>query len=320
MLIKVMAKNNKMNKKVSYSTKKVELPQRVEAEVDGTAAFNWFPGHMMKALRDIKSKVGMVDLVVEIRDARLPLASSNSTLDAAIGGKSRLILLNKANLADSQQNLAWSTWFDEQNADYLFINCLERPSLKQVLSKAKSIIERKRKQCNGDDLADKEKYKFMIIGLPNTGKSTFINSVANRNAAKVANKPGQTQVQQWVKVDDEMDLLDTPGVMPAQLEKEEHKIWLSIINAIPDHVVGEEDPACFLINYLLKNKVAEFFERYKFETQDVDLQAAIHHIAKVRGCLKQKGMIDLDRVYKLVLMDFREGLIGKVTLEHPPRN
>lgn len=309
-----------MNKKVSNSNKKVELPKRVETDADGTAAFNWFPGHMMKALRDIKSKVGMVDLVVEIRDARLPLASGNTTLDAAIGGKSRLILLNKANLADADQNLKWSSWFEQQGMDYLFINCLDRPSLKQVINKAKNIIEKKRKQCNGDDLADKAKYKFMVIGLPNTGKSTFINSVANRNAAKVANKPGQTQVQQWVKVDEEMDLLDTPGVMPAQLEKDEYKLWLSIINAIPDHVVGEEDPACSLINYLLKHKVPEFFERYKFESQDVGLEDALNHIAKVRGCLKHKGVADLDRVYKLVLMDFREGLIGKVTLEPTPKN
>lgn len=309
-----------MKEKKHLKNKSVTLPKKVVAvDPDETPAFNWFPGHMMKALRDIKARVGMVDLVVEIRDARIPLTSGNPTLDAAIGGKSRLTLLNKANLADPELNEQWAQWFESRGENYLFINCLERSSLKQVLTKSKSIIEAKRKQTGGADLADKDKYRFMVIGLPNTGKSTFINSVANRNAAKVANKPGQTQVQQWVKVDEEMDLLDTPGVMPAQLEKEDYKIWLSIVNAIPDHVVGEEMPACYLINALLKKKVPEFAERFKFESWDHDIESAIAQIAKVRGCIKQKGLPDYERVFKLVLMDFREGLLGRLTLETPPK-
>lgn len=309
-----MSDSKKLNKKTVVLPKKVAIP-----EEDSTPAFNWFPGHMMKALRDIKSKVGMVDLVVEIRDARIPLTSGNPTLDTAIGGKSRLTLLNKANLADPEMNQQWANWFEARGESFLFVNCLEKSTLKQVIVKAKSIIEAKRKQTAGNDIADKDKYRFMVIGLPNTGKSTFINSIANRNAAKVANKPGQTQVQQWVKVDEEMDLLDTPGVMPAQIVKDEHKLWLSIINALPDHVVGEEDPACHLVNLLLKRKNLEFAERYKIESWDLDLVGALDHIAKVRGCLKQKGLPDYDRVYKLVLMDFREGLLGRLTLETPPK-
>jgi ribosome biogenesis GTPase A len=282
------------------------------------AAFNWFPGHMMKAMRDIKAKVGMVDLVIEIRDARAPVVSGNRSLTQSISGKSRLILLNKANLADQAMNEKWSEWFDKQGDPYLFINCLDRSSMKQVLAKAKSIIEKKRRDCN-DDIAAKEKYKLMIIGLPNTGKSTFINSVANRNATKVADKPGQTQVQLWVKVDEDMDLIDTPGVMPPELEKDEHKIWLSLINAIPDNIVGEEDPACYLVNYFLKNKTPEFQERYKLETFELTLEEALAKIAAVRGCLKQKGLPDLERVYKLILMDFRAGEIGRISFGRPPQ-
>ena len=313
-----MVFNKKFNKN-KITTKKVVPPKKPVIEAKPKAAFNWFPGHMMKAMRDIKSKVGLVDLVVEIRDARLPLVSGNQALTESIGGKSRLILLNKANLAEPEMNEKWAQWFDKKGESYLFINCLDKSSLKEVLTRAKKIIEDKRRSCN-DDVAAKGKYKFMVIGLPNTGKSTFINSVANRNATKVADKPGQTQVQLWVKVDEEMDLLDTPGVMPPIIEKDEHKMWLSLINAIPDSIVGEEDPACYLIKHFLKNKTPEFKERYKLDTFEMDLEEALVKIATVRGCLKQKGLPDLDRVYKLVLLDFRAGVIGRISFGAPPKS
>lgn len=296
---------------------KVDPPKKPKVGAEPEAAFNWFPGHMMKAMRDIKSKVNLVDLVIEIRDARIPLASGNSSLTSSIEGKSRLVLLNKANLADPEITEKWSRWFDEQQIPFLFVNCLDRPSLKLVLSRARSIIEKKRRDCN-EDITSKSNYKFMVIGLPNTGKSTFINSIANRNATKVADKPGQTQVQLWIKVDDEIMLLDTPGIMPPEIEKDEHKIWLSLINAIPDRVVGEEDPACYLVNYFLKRKTPEFQQRYKLESLDIGLEEALTKIAQARGCLKQKGLPDLERVYKLILMDFRAGELGKVTFENPP--
>lgn len=313
--MKDMAPYKKFNK-VTVSTKKTEPPKKPIIGAEPNAAFNWFPGHMMKAMRDIKAKVGLVDLVMEIRDARVPLVSGNKSLTTSIKGKSRLILLNKANLADPEMNKKWAAWFEEQGEPYLFINCLDKTSLKQVLTFAKKIIEKKRKDCN-EDIAAKDKYKFMIIGLPNTGKSTFINSVANRNATKVADKPGQTQVQLWVKVDDEMDLLDTPGVMPPEIESDEHKLWLSIINAIPDGIVGEEDPACYLTSLMLKNKSQKFMERYKLDTFDLTLDEAFTKIATVRGCLKQKGLPDLPRVHKLILMDFRAGELGQVSFGHP---
>lgn len=293
-------------------------PKKHVIGAEPKAAFNWFPGHMMKAMRDIKAKVGLVDIVIEIRDARAPVVSGNRSLTQAISGKSRLILLNKANLADPAMNEKWEKWFEKEGVPFLFVNCLDRPALKQVLTMSRRIIESKR-QASSEGVAAKEKYKMMVIGLPNTGKSTFINSIANRNATKVADKPGQTQVQLWVKVDDEFDLLDTPGVMPPELEKDEHKIWLSLINAIPDGIVGEEDPACYLIQYFLKQKTPEFLARYKFESAEVSLDEALTKIAAVRGCLKQKGLPDLERVYKLVLQDFRAGEIGRISLGRPPQ-
>jgi ribosome biogenesis GTPase A len=308
-----MASYKKFNK-VTVSTKKVSPPKKPIIGAEPKAAFNWFPGHMMKAMRDIKAKVGLVDLVIEIRDARAPVVSGNSSLTTAISGKARLILLNKANLADPEMNKKWATWFEERGEDHLFVNCLDRPSLKQVMTMAKKIIEKKRQQSS-EGVEAKAKYKFMVIGLPNTGKSTFINSIAHRNATKVADKPGQTQVQLWVRVDDEIDLLDTPGVMPPEIEKDEHKIWLSLINAIPDRVVGEEDSATYLVKYLLKKKSPNFQARYKLDSLDLTVDQALEKIAAARGCLKQKGLPDLERVYKLILLDFRAGELGPVSFD-----
>jgi ribosome biogenesis GTPase A len=179
------------------------------------------------------------------------------------------------------------------------------------------MIEEKR-QASSEGIDQKTKYKFMILGLPNTGKSTFINSLANRQAAKTANKPGETQVQLWVSVDEHLDLLDTPGVMPTKIENEEHRIWLSLINAIPDEIIGEEDPACYLVKYFLRAKSEAFKERYKLDGFDMTVDEALTKIAAVRGCLRAKGLPDLERVFKVVLMDFRAGELGKVCFGAPP--
>lgn len=307
------------NKSKKISTwGKTPTPKKPVIGAVPTAAFNWFPGHMMKAMRDIQSKVPMVDIVIEIRDARVPIVSGNQTLTGSMSGKTRLILLNKANLADPVMNEKWRDWFEKEGVPYLFINCLEKASMKEVLTKCRGLIEKKRRDSN-EDIKAKGKYKLMIIGLPNTGKSTFINSVAQKNAVKVADKPGQTQHNLWVKVDEEMDLLDTPGIMPPMIERDEHKIWLSLINAIPAAIVGEEDPACYLIKYFLKHETPEFLQRYKIEATDISVDEALQKIAAVRGCLKQKGVPDLERVFKLVLMDFRAGELGKISFGTPPQ-
>ncbi|WPU63591.1 ribosome biogenesis GTPase YlqF [Peredibacter starrii] len=323
MLQMLMNPNKKFNKPGKPAPKPTPKPKaepvKFKIDAEPNAAFNWFPGHMLKAMREIKAKINAVDLVIEIRDARVPIVSGNPTLWESIGSKARLILLNKTNLADPAAVAKWDAWFKEKGEPYLFVNCLDKNSLKQVLSYARKIIEDKRRACN-NEVEQKSKYGFMIIGLPNTGKSTFINSVANRNATKKADKPGQTRHQLWVDVDEHLQLLDTPGVMPPELAVEEHRFWLSAINAIPDEIIGEEDPACYLVRFLLKNKSEAFKERYKLESFDMSLDETLTKIATVRGCLKQKGLPDLDRVFKLILLDFRAGELGKVCFSLPPKN
>ena len=302
------------------SKKKVAKPApNFKIGAEPGAAFNWFPGHMLKAMREIKNRAAMVDLVIEIRDARVPVVSGNKSLNSSLNNKSRLILLNKVNLADTTAIAKWEEYFEKEGTPFMFINILEKATMKTVMAKARKIIQDKRTASN-EGIEAKTKFKFMVIGLPNTGKSTFINQLANRNATKTADKPGQTRVQLWVTVDEDLQLLDTPGVMPPQIESDEHKIWLSTINAIPDEIIGEEDPACYLVKYFMKRKSQQFLDRYKLESFDLGLEEVLLKIATVRGCLKPKGVIDVDRVYKLILMDFRQGELGKAMFGNPPKS
>ena len=283
------------------------------------AAFNWYPGHMAKALREIKQRLKMVDIVLEIRDARAPMASGNHALDKEIGQKSKLIVFNKVNLSDPEMVIKWSAWLDQQKMDYLFVDCFDKAAMKKMISMARKIVQNKRKECNPEHVETKTSLKLMIVGLPNTGKSTIINQLASKNATKVADKPGQTQIQQWITVENDVELLDTPGVMPPQLDREEHGLWLSAIHAIPDDIADEESTAIYLVKHLTKIKSKPFFERYKLESSELPVEEMLQKIATVRGCLKQKGMPDLERVYKLILSDFRKGELGKTCFGTPPK-
>lgn len=272
---------------------------------------------MAKALREIKQRLPMVDIIFEIRDARAPLVSGNPSLGEVLGQKPRLILLNKANLASDEVTSLWCKWFEEKKLDYQFLNCFDKNALKKVMSQARKIVDDNNFQSNPETAKTKNKLRVMMIGLPNTGKSTIINLLAGKQAVKVANKPGLTQIQQWIKVNDEVELLDTPGVMPPEVSGEQHALWLSAIHALPDHIAGEDTTAAFVIKHLLNENSKVFMGKYKLESSKISLEEAFVKIATVRGCLKQKGLPDIDRVCKLVLADFREGELGKTSFELP---
>ena len=283
---------------------------------DETKRINWFPGHMNKAVKKIKEKVKLVDIVLEVRDARSPLITANTQITESFGEKSRFIVINKSNLADPKAVAAWETWFEKQGVPYMFLDCFDKVSLQKVVALSKKIVKDRRALTEAK--GEKKKLRMMIMGLPNTGKSTIINQLANRNACKAADKPGYTRNQLWVKVDDDLEILDTPGVMPPKIERYEHGLWLTAIHAIPDLIVTAETSACFVVEHLLKIKTEEFKEKYKFETLELTLVEALDHIAKVRGCVQHKGEPDYDRVFKIVLIDFRKGDLGLISFGLPP--
>lgn len=278
---------------------------------------NWFPGHMNKAIKEIKKNIKLVNIVIEVRDARAPMASGNKAGYSDSNGKPYLIVINKTNLANPKAVAKWKRWFEEQEESFLFINALDKKSIKLIVSRARDILHAHRLKSNAD-IEKKDKLKMMIIGLPNTGKSTIINRLAGRDATKAAPTPGQTKVQIWVKADTDIEVLDTPGVMPPRIDEQIHAMWLSAIHAIPDHIVTPDDSACFIIEHFLKEKSEIFKEQYKFETLDIDLIAACNHIGKVRGCLQKGGDYDYNQIYKIILNDFRKGLLGPTSFEFAP--
>lgn len=306
------------------TSKPVKLTDDIELTPDADAyasvGINWYPGHMARAIREIREKLQTVDIVFEVRDARAPLASGNRNLEDTLRQKSRLIILNKVNLASPNMVSQWQTWFEKQGTPFIFVDCFDKGQMKKVMTMARTIVSDKRRQSNPEVANPKTKMRLMILGLPNTGKSTIINMLAGRSAVKVADKPGQTQVQQLIKIDQDLDLLDTPGVMPPSFAKEEHGLWLSALNAIPDDIVGEELPAKFLVEHFKSLNSKDFQERYKLASMEMTTEEIIEKIAVLRGCLKQKGAFDLERVYKLILSDFRKGDLGKTCFGIPPKD
>ncbi len=285
---------------------------------DNNQYINWFPGHMNKALKQIKSRLKLVDLILEIRDARVPLTSSNFALDEILTSKPRLIVFNKANLADKDTIQKWESYFSKLEIDHIFINALDKSSVSKITDFAKKCILKNYYKQNPDG-EPKEKKSMMIVGLPNTGKSTLINRIAKRDATRTADKPGQTQVQQWIKIEENFELLDTPGVMPPKIENEEKGIWLAAIHAIPSKIVSDETVACYLVKYFLNKKNKKFSELYQIEHFDYDFITCLEHIGQVRKCLIKGGEVDFERVYRIIVQDFRLAKFGELSFEEPPK-
>ena len=236
-----MVKNKKIKSglaDVTYKTRG-KAKEKPADHVAGSS-INLYPGHMAKALRKVKENLRKVNIVLEIRDARVPLTSGNTSLHDVSGQKYRLIILNKADLAESEHLEKWEAWFEKQGIPYLFLNSFEKLSIQQLMKRAREIVESKK---------EKETKKFnlrmMIIGLPNTGKSTIINQMANKKATKAANTPGLTRNQQWVNLEGGIQLMDTPGIMPPTIQTDEQGFWLCAVHAIKDDILGEDRVAFF---------------------------------------------------------------------------
>ena len=270
---------------------------------------NWRPGHMLKAMREIKAATSSVDIIIEVRDARVPLVSGNKSVYNQCQ-KPHLIVFNKTNLADPETVKLWIEWLTKQKESFIFINAMDKNSTNTIVKQAKKIIHKVDPTKKG--------ISVLLLGLPNTGKSTIINKLSNRNATKAAATPGQTKFKLWVNVDKDLRILDTPGIMPPEIKQEIHTMWLSAIHAVPDHIITPDYSACFLVEHFLKERSEVFQKHYELESLDMDLIAVVESIGKRRGCLRSGGVYDYDKVYNIILGDFRKGSLGVTSFERPP--
>ncbi len=274
----------------------------------------WYPGHMTKAKRAMKEDIRLIDLVIELVDARVPLGSRNPDIDELAKGKGRMVLLNKADLADERQNEAWMAYFKAKGLHVVKVNARSGMGLKQITplvqEACKEKIERDRKRG-----IQNRPVRTMVVGIPNVGKSTFINSFAGKACAKTGNKPGVTKGNQWIRLNKTLELLDTPGILWPRFEDQQVGLNLAFIGSINDEIIDKEELAVELIRFLMKAYPANLSERYGIETTDIEAYEILRNIAKARGCLLKGNELDTKKAANLLMDDFRSGKLGRITLE-----
>lgn len=277
---------------------------------------NWYPGHMAKARREISEAVNLVDVVIEIIDARIPIASRNPVLNEIIGDKPRVIVLNKSDLADSDQNKKWIESFSKGNQVAVLADSNQGKGIKDATNAVYDLMQNKLdKQIEKGRVG--ASIKAMIVGIPNVGKSTFINKIAGKQTADVGNKPGVTRKNQWVRLNDKIQLLDTPGVLWPKFEDEVIARHLAYIGTIKDEILDIDELALRLIEELVEHHKEKLYSRYKIsEDFEYDMSYEImDEIGRKRGCLVRGGEVDYTKVANIVLDEFRSGKLGAITLE-----
>lgn len=276
--------------------------------------YQWYPGHMTKAKRMMQENIKLIDLVIELVDARIPLSSRNPDIDELGKGKARLILLNKADLADQKQNKAWTEYFQQKGFYVLAINARTKEGMKaiqNVVAKAcKEKIERDKKRG-----IINRPVRAMVVGIPNVGKSTFINSYAGKACTKTGNKPGVTKGKQWIKLNKSLELLDTPGILWPKFEDQEVGQKLAMIGSMNDEILNVEELAILLIDFLMKEYAGLLENRYQVD--ETDSLKVLEQIAEKRKCFLKGEQLDLRKASNLFIDDFRSGRIGHITLEKP---
>ena len=277
--------------------------------------YQWYPGHMTKAKRMMQENIKLIDLIIELVDARIPMSSRNPDIDELGKGKSRIILLNKSDLADAGLNQEWKSFFKEKGYFVQQLNAKTGAGIKNIQAlvqeSCKEKIERDRKRG-----IINRPVRAMVVGIPNVGKSTFINSFAGKACAKTGNKPGVTKGKQWIRLNKNLELLDTPGILWPKFEDQKIGERLALIGSINDEILHVDELAVALIRNL-KNSYLDLLEKRYDITIDEDAYDTLKKIAIARKCLQKGELPDVDRASSMLLEDFRSGKLGRITLERP---
>lgn len=277
--------------------------------------FQWYPGHMTKAKRQMQEDIKLIDLVIELVDARIPLSSRNPDIDELGKHKARLILMNKADLADDAQTKSWSEFFREQGCFVVKLDARTRAGMKKigevVLEACKEKIERDRRRG-----IKNRPVRAMVVGIPNVGKSTFINTYAGKACTKTGNKPGVTKGKQWIRLNKNVELLDTPGILWPKFEDQRVGLYLALIGSIKDEILNIDELSLELIKILKEHYPGILAQRYGL-AEEQEPPKLLGQIAKNRNCIKKGNELDYSKAAALVIDEFRSGRLGKITLEFP---
>lgn len=277
----------------------------------------WYPGHMAKATRLIKERLREVDVVIELLDARIPMSSRNPQIDAIVGDKKRLILLNKADLADPTATEGWLGWFAESGQRVLPLNAADGKGVEHIVPACEALVQEKRLAMQRRGVQPPP-VRAMILGIPNVGKSTLINRLVARKAANTGNRPGVTQQQQWFTVRGKLQLLDTPGVLWPKFDDPEIGFRLAATGAIKDEILDAIEVAVYALRQLRQRYAELLIRRYGLSPTAAEPWEWLEEIGRRRGCLRGGGEVDLEKAAAVLLHDLRTGKIGRISLEWPP--
>lgn len=287
---------------------------------------NWYPGHMAKTKRQIIEDLKLIDVVVEILDARIPLSSQNPDVKGYTKNKKKVVVLNKADLADETETKKWVKYFESKGVSAVVTDSNSGKGINEVIRAVKEVAKE-----NQEKYADKgrvgKSIRIMILGIPNVGKSSFINRITKKNSAQVGNKPGVTRQKQWIRIEDGIELMDTPGVLWPKFESEEVGLHLAFTGSIKDDILEKTEIAYQLLSFLVKDYLTNVIERYKLDENEVNgilnsddeenmkIVAIMEDIAKKRGAILSCGRIDYEKISGILLDEFRSGKIGRITIE-----
>ena len=295
-------------------------------EIVSKTNINWFPGHMAKTRRQISEDLKLVDVVIEILDARIPLSSQNPEIKQILQNKKKIIALNKCDLADEKENNKWIQYFSKNGTKAILTDSNAGKGIDALLKQVQAIMKEELERVANKGRIGR-KIRVMIVGIPNVGKSSFINRIAKRNSAEVGNKPGVTKQKQWIRINNEIELLDTPGVLWPKFESEKVALNLAFTGTIKDDILEMTEIAYSLTKFLLENYKENFEKRYSISDEQINeilsqeqpenenIYEIMQLVGRKRGAIISGGNIDDEKTSKIILEDFRTGRLGKISLE-----
>ena len=312
-----------------YQKRKIRAEKKKD---DSTKSFpsvgiNWYPGHMAKTRRQIKEDLKLIDIVIELLDARIPIASRNPDIEEITKGKKKIVILNKCDLSEEKENQRWLSYFAKKGIPAVLTDSQSGTGIGQVVSKIEEVMKDKKEEMDSKGRTGR-KIRAMILGIPNVGKSSFINRISKRTLAGVGNKPGVTKQKQWIRINEKVELLDTPGVLWPKFENNEVALHLAFTGSIKEDVLDRIEVAYELTKYLLEEYPEKICQRYQlndeyikevmgqdFQPENQNIYEIMQEIGRKRGCIISGGNIDDEKTAKILLDEFKNGVLGKITIE-----
>ena len=277
------------------------------------SVINWYPGHMAKTKRQIKEKIDLIDIVFELIDARIPYASKNKEVDDIIRNKPRILIMTKRDLCDEEVSLKWKSFYENKGYKVVMLDLVKDKNLDSLLNITKNIGDELNKKRQAKGLKPR-KIRILILGIPNVGKSTIINRLVGRKATNVGNKPGITKSLEWIRINKDLELLDTPGILWPKLDTDEIALNLASMTAIKEEILNKDSVAIHIINKMIKLYPDNFKERYHLDDTNKDIVEILDIIGKNIGAIRNRET-DYEKVYTILLKDLREGYLGRVTFD-----